>query len=200
MRSDGRLPTSRVDRRPVDDRRQAEALRSIAPASMPSASRSPITSASSAASRGCSGSLPRRCRGRCARAPDRKFSGLRWRTVRMPEAAAVRARADAGIIAVAPVSEVVAALRARARVVADFIGGQARGRGALAGQLVQRGGEVGVERLELARGMERGEARAGLDGQLVERQMAGAERQRAVERRPTSRPRCRREARRSGRS
>ena len=43
------------------------------------------------------------------------------------EAAAVRAGADSGIIAVAPVSEVVAAFVARPRVVADLIGRQTGG-------------------------------------------------------------------------
>ena len=49
-----------------------------------------------------------------ARSADRKFSGFLWRTVRMPEPAAMRAGADAGIIAVAPVGEVVAAFLRRA--------------------------------------------------------------------------------------
>ena len=111
-------------------------------------------------------------------------------------AAAVRAGADPGIIAVAPVSEVVAALGAGAGVVGDFVGGQAGGGGALLGQFEQARRGVGVERLEVALGDHRGEARAGLDRQLVEREMLGAERQRAVERRPTSALRRRREARR----
>ena len=111
----------------------------------------------------------------------RKFSGFLWRTVRMPAAAAVRAGADPGIIAVAPVSEVVAALRAGPGVVGDFVGGQPGRGGALLGQLEQAGRRVGVERLELVLGDHRGEARAGLDGQLVEREMLGAEAERAVE-------------------
>ena len=67
----------------------------------------------------------------------------------MPAAPAMRARADAGVIPVAPVSEVVAALLARPGVVGDFIGGEARRRGPLLGQLEQVAARVGVERLEL---------------------------------------------------
>src|SRR5688572_6202705 len=101
----------------------------------------------------------------------------------MPEPSAVRSGTDAGIIAVAPVGEVVAALLAAQRMVADFVGGQAGGRGALGRQLIERGSLVGIERLELACGSERSEARPGFDGQLVERQMTGSERERAIERR-----------------
>src|SRR5687768_11850262 len=101
----------------------------------------------------------------------------------LPEAASVRAGADARIVAITPVSEVVAALLAWPGVVADLIGGEAGRRGASGGQLVERRGAVGIESLQLTRGGERGEARAGLDGQLVQRQMGGAERQCLVERR-----------------
>ncbi len=95
------------------------------------------------------------------------------------EPAPVRARADAGIVAVAPVSEVVAALLTGPGMVADFVERQARGGGDFAGEFVEVGGNVGVDGLEFAGGMEGGEARARLDRQLVERQVTGAERERA---------------------
>ncbi len=72
---------------------------------------------------------PRRCRGRCAASAASQFSGFLWRCVGVAAAPAVRAGADAGISAVAPVSEIVPALLAGAGVVGDFIGGQAGRRG-----------------------------------------------------------------------
>ncbi len=91
----------------------------------------------------------------------------------------MRARPDAGIVAVPPIGQVVAALRAGAGVIGRLIGGQAGRGGHGAGRLEQVGGGVAIgdhqpPRLRLGR-----EARARLDGQLVERQMLGAEREAA---------------------
>src|SRR6476469_2647975 len=92
-------------------------------------------------------------------------------------------RANASVIAVAPRREVVAALMARGGMVADLIGRQAGSLGALRGEFEQRCGPVGVERVTVSGGVERGEASAGLNGQLVQREVRVAERQRVVERR-----------------
>ena len=111
-----------------------------------------------------------------------QFSGFRWRWVARAAAPAVRAGADAGIGAVAPVSEIVAALLAGPGVVGDFVGGQAGGRRSSPGSARRarrrRPGSAGTS--SPLRG-HRGEARAGLDGQLVEREVAGAEGERAAE-------------------
>ena len=80
----------------------------------------------------------------------------------------VRTGTDPGVIAVAPVGQIVAALGAGAGVVGDFIGRDARGGGAGLGQFEQDCAGLGIERIELAFGDHRGEAGAGLDGQLVE--------------------------------
>src|SRR3982750_4705928 len=91
------------------------------------------------------------------------------------QATPVGARSDARIVAVSPVSEIVAALMSAARMVADLVGGKAGGGRHRVGQLVQHGRRILVERLELAGGVQRCKARPGLDRQLVKRQMAGAE-------------------------
>ena len=62
------------------------------------------------------------------------------------EAPPVRARADPGIIAIAPVSEVVAAFLPEARMVADLVGGDSGGRGAVVGDdLTAVPGDLEVE-------------------------------------------------------
>jgi hypothetical protein len=63
----------------------------------------------------------------------------------------------------------------RAGVVGDFVGGEAGGFRHRLGQLVERGAVVRIGFGQLALGGERGEAGAGLDGELVEREVAGAE-------------------------
>ena len=69
-------------------------------------------------------------------------SGLRSVTVaRAPAAgddAAVRARTDASIFAVAPVKKIVPALRARPRVVRNFVSREPVRRGQLVGDLIER--------------------------------------------------------------
>ena len=71
---------------------------------------------------------------------------------------------DARVIPVSPVGEVVAAFLAGTRVIADFVGRDAGGGGALRGQFEEIGGFVGVQRFELVLGDHRREARAWLDG------------------------------------
>jgi heat shock gene repressor HrcA len=72
---------------------------------------------------------------------------------------AVCARPDARIIAVTPVNEVVAAFFARARVVADLIARQARGRRHGVRQLVKCSRRIGVQRGVLQAGLDRREER-----------------------------------------
>ena len=95
------------------------------------------------------------------------------------EPAAMGARPDPRIVAIAPVGEVVAALLAGAGVVADLVGGKACCAGALAGEREEIARRIVVERGEPALAHEGGKARARLDGELVEREVAGPQRQRA---------------------
>ncbi len=95
--------------------------------------------------------------------------------------AAVRAGADAGVVAVAPVGQVVAALRTRAGVVGDLVGVQAVGGGLLGGGLVEGGGVLALGQHQGALAVQRLEGGAGLHGELVERQVVGGERQRLAQ-------------------
>ena len=98
------------------------------------------------------------------------------------------AGADAGIFAVAPVDEIVPALGAGAGVIGDFVGRQAGRRRGVERRRIERDRRVLVGRDELAGAVERGEGRAVLDGELVEREVVGGERQRLAEfRRPALR-------------
>ena len=93
----------------------------------------------------------------------------------------MRPGTDAGIIAVSPVSEIVVALLPAAGVIADFVGWYpGTGRHGV-GQLVERRGDVGVERLELALRRLGRKARARLYRQLVQREVRGAESERLSE-------------------
>ena len=94
---------------------------------------------------------------------------------------AMRAGSDAGIFVRAPIDEVVPALRARPRVVRDLVGGQTGGGADLLRRVVERARRVLVRDDELAGGMQRGERRVLLDGELIERQMLGGFRDRALE-------------------
>ena len=97
----------------------------------------------------------------------------------------MRAGADAEIILVAPIGEVVPALGAGAGVVGDFVGREAGPSEAVLRRLEKLGGEVVVGHGDVAVRRPRRELRAGLDRQLVERQMRPGEGQRLVElRRP----------------
>ena len=94
---------------------------------------------------------------------------------------AVRSRADAHIVAIAPIGEIVAALLAGPGMIGHLVGGQPRRERERASELEQRGGAVGIIIAKLTLGGERGEAGAGLDGELVEREVAGAEAERTPE-------------------
>ena len=89
---------------------------------------------------------------------------------------------DAGIVAVAPVDQVVPALGAGPGVVRGLVGGEAGALADLLGGEVHVGGEARVgQPAEPAAGREVAEAGAGLDGELVEREMVDRHRERAVE-------------------
>ncbi len=142
--------------------------------STPSERRKPmssISSASSAAVSGVSSMIPwPSCSTRAAQA-----SGLRSVLVacRTPPAsqAPVCARTAAGVFAVAPVEQVVAALLARRGVVGDLVGWQARRGRQLLRRIVERQRCLLVGNDELAGGVQRCERRLRLDGELIERQM-----------------------------
>ena len=114
---------------------------------------------------------------------------------------AVSAGTDADIVAVAPVDEVVTALLARPGVVADLVGGQPGVAEQLAGSA--RTGSAcsssssGTSWPCLDHGVE---ARAGLDGELVERQMAIGDGQRPAQLVPPGCARSGRAGHRSGRT
>ena len=81
----------------------------------------------------------------------------------------MRAGADAGIFAVAPIDEVVAALAAGAGVVRDFVGRQPARLGHFPRRLEQGEAQILVRQLELAGVAQAFENRVRLDGQLIER-------------------------------
>ena len=90
----------------------------------------------------------------------------------------VCARSAAGVFAIAPIEEVVAALLARRGVVGDFVGGQPGRARQLLRDLVERERFLALWDHKLAGGVQRGERRLRLDGELVEREVAARERQR----------------------
>jgi len=87
----------------------------------------------------------------------------------------MRARPDADIIAITPVVEIVPALGAAAGMVRDFIGGKTRGLAQFLRRLVKLCGSIVAGNRQLPLPRQRGIRRARLDGELVERQMFGAE-------------------------
>ena len=99
--------------------------------SIPSVSRSPISSISRARSIGCSGTSLHRA---VAVALDplrpgfRRAMAPRARAARRQRDPAMRARPDAGVVAIAPVGQVVPALAAGPRVVRHLVGQQAEAR------------------------------------------------------------------------
>ena len=114
-------------------------------------------------------------------------SGVRQRLGRPAGAAAgqpaVRAWADAGIVAIAPVDEVVPALGAGAGVVGDLVGRRGRRRRRSPGSrgtCRRRASGVGQAAQPAARGKV-AEAGAGLDRELVEREVVDGQRERAAE-------------------
>src|SRR5689334_14400811 len=78
--------------------------------------------------------------------------------------AAVRAGADADVVAVAPVCEIVARFLAGPREVGDLVVRKARGAEARDGGLVERRGMLLVQHLEIAARDRLLELGAGLDG------------------------------------
>ena len=93
----------------------------------------------------------------------------------------MRARPDAGIFMAAPVNEIVPALRARPRVIGNFISRQAGVAADLLRQVVEIAAEIFVRRDQLAGLVQAEERRARLDGELIEREMFGRFRDRALE-------------------
>ena len=93
----------------------------------------------------------------------------------------MRAGTDAGIFLAAPVDEIMLALRARAGVVGNLVGRQSRGGADLLGDVIERARDRLVRGLQLARGVQAEERRALLDGQLIQRQMLGGFRDRALQ-------------------
>ena len=91
------------------------------------------------------------------------------------------AGADPGVVAVAPVDQVVAAVLAGPRVVGDLVGGRPAAASASPVASIQRGRRVLVGQCERALGVQAEERRAGLDGELVEREMAEPFRREPVE-------------------
>ena len=93
----------------------------------------------------------------------------------------MRARADADIVVIAPVAQIVTRFLARPGVVADLVGGQAPVFHQRLGLVIEGGGQIFVRHREAAQpvvGMERG---AGFDGELIERQMPVGEGERLFE-------------------
>ena len=96
---------------------------------------------------------------------DRRQPGLRHRLGNgddprsVFDEAAMCARADADIFAVAPIGEIMAAFRARLRVVGDLVGRQTMAGGDILREAVEIGGLVVVRHDELAGGLQRVERR-----------------------------------------
>ena len=90
-------------------------------------------------------------------------------------------RPNAGIFLSAPVNEVVLALRARPRVVGNFIGRQAELCTHLLRHIVESACHSLIRNLQLARGVQAEERRLRFDGELVERQMLGGFRHRELQ-------------------
>ena len=93
----------------------------------------------------------------------------------------MRARPDAGIFLAAPVHQIMSAFRAGSRVVGNLVGRQSMRGADLLGDVVQRARHRLVRRLQFAGGVKPEEWRALLDRELVERQMLGGFRDRALQ-------------------
>ena len=85
---------------------------------------------------------------------------------------AMGAGADAGIVAIAPVDEIVPQLLARSGMVRDLVGGKARVAQDRLRRLEKLAGQVLVRHGERAGRVQGVEAGAGLDGELIGRKMA----------------------------
>ena len=91
----------------------------------------------------------------------------------------MRAGADPGIFAIAPVDEIMPAFGAGARMVRDLIGGQARRVHHLLRRVPEIAAKIRAGNGEFSGCAEALEHRAGLDGELVKREMIACERKRA---------------------
>jgi len=87
----------------------------------------------------------------------------------------MRAGASARIIAIAPIDQIVPAFLPLSGMIGNFIGGQAGGFGQFLGGLIKPCRQVFIGSPQLAVAMQEGIRRFRLDGQLIERQMIGAE-------------------------
>ena len=84
--------------------------------------------------------------------------------------------ADACPFTRAPVDEIVPAFLARAGMVGDLVGGQPRLPGQGERDVPHVGPFILGREIELATGRQSGKTRAGLDGELIEREVIGSER------------------------
>ena len=94
---------------------------------------------------------------------------------------AMSPRSCADIITVAPVHEVVAALGARPGMVGNLVSRKSVCFRYRLGKLIELRPQLGVGYLQLARVVEREERRAFLDGQLIQGEMVGSERDRPLQ-------------------
>src|SRR5579872_320270 len=94
---------------------------------------------------------------------------------------AMRPRPDPKIIAITPVGKIMTAGTAGAGMVRDLVSDKTRLAQEALGGLVKRPREILVGKDEFASGMERGKARAGLDGELIDREMIAGQGQRLFE-------------------
>ena len=94
---------------------------------------------------------------------------------------AMRPRTDPGIIAIAPIGQIMAAFLAGAGVIAGFIGRQTGLFRAVLRACEELRSQIVVHRRKFAAAHIAREARALLDRQLIERQMPGAETERAIQ-------------------
>ena len=97
------------------------------------------------------------------------------------EDAAMGARTDAGIFAITPVEQIVPAFLARSGMVGDFVRRQARRPGQRLRCFVKPGGDIVVGNGQPALGVEQRIGRLRFDGELIERQMIGAEAERFLQ-------------------
>ena len=88
---------------------------------------------------------------------------------------------DAGVVAIAPVGQVVPALGAGPRQVADLVCGEPVPRARRCGLRIKGGRGVLVRQRDPPPPVHRLERRPGLDGELIQREVVGAESERAVE-------------------
>ena len=95
--------------------------------------------------------------------------------------ASMRARADAGIIAIAPIDQIVPAFRTGPGMIGNLIGGQTGGLGHFLRRLVEISRQVIIRNHQRTGLVQQRERRFRFDGQLIERQMIGAERQRLAQ-------------------